>query len=60
MQTSQYANVQDFLWIRATPSPNWSLMPEDAMIQEETWKDLAKGTQNPDESLEKLLPKIKS
>ncbi|CAG8745698.1 12778_t:CDS:2, partial [Acaulospora colombiana] len=36
-QTSQHANIQDFLWIRQTPSPNWSLLPEDQWVTEEKW-----------------------
>jgi hypothetical protein len=34
-------------------------MPEDAMIQEDAWKGLAKGAQGLEESL-KLLPRVKS
>lgn len=24
-----WANVDDFRWLRAVPSPNWSVLPED-------------------------------
>ncbi|KAH9927911.1 tubulin binding cofactor C-domain-containing protein [Epithele typhae] len=31
---SNYLAVQDFSHIRATPSPNWTVLPEDAMTQD--------------------------
>lgn len=29
---NQFNNVQDFLWLRGGPSPNWSLIPEEEWI----------------------------
>lgn len=28
-ETGMWANVDDFRWLRAVPSPNWSVLPED-------------------------------
>ncbi|CDO77434.1 hypothetical protein BN946_scf184857.g41 [Trametes cinnabarina] len=51
--TSNYLAVQDFSHIRATPSPNWSALPEDKLISKIEWpltqRDVA-------EALPKLLP----
>ena len=32
-----YPAVQDFSHIRATPSPNWSTLPQDVAILEGQW-----------------------
>ncbi|RPD61646.1 hypothetical protein L226DRAFT_485258 [Lentinus tigrinus ALCF2SS1-7] len=34
---SNYLAVQDFSHIRATPSPNWSALPEEAAIRDDQW-----------------------
>ncbi|KAI0698966.1 tubulin binding cofactor C-domain-containing protein [Cerioporus squamosus] len=34
---SNYLAVQDFSHIRATPSPNWSALPEEAAIRDDRW-----------------------
>lgn len=32
-ETGNWANVDDFKWLRAVPSPNWSILPEEERIQ---------------------------
>ncbi|KAI9116890.1 hypothetical protein K1719_011889 [Acacia pycnantha] len=32
-ETGNWANVDDFKWLRATQSPNWSLLPENQRIK---------------------------
>ncbi|KIM24977.1 hypothetical protein M408DRAFT_225726 [Serendipita vermifera MAFF 305830] len=54
---NQFANVQDFSWIRATPSPNWALLTEENTIKEDKWPvDHVRG--DIDEYLQVLLPKV--
>jgi hypothetical protein len=31
-QPSNHHDVKDFSWIRPTPSPNWSMLPESNLI----------------------------
>ncbi|KAE8637155.1 tubulin-folding cofactor C-like [Cucumis sativus] len=32
VETGNWENVDDFRWLRAVPSPNWSILPEDERI----------------------------
>lgn len=50
---SNYMAVQDFSHIRATPSPNWSALPADAMVDEER---LPLADRDAKDVLERLLP----
>ncbi|PVF96928.1 TBCC-domain-containing protein [Serendipita vermifera] len=56
LSTSQHANVQDFLWIRQTPSPNWSLLPEDQWVTEEKWPASEGQFEEVESILNRLLP----
>ena len=49
-----YPAVQDFSHIRATPSPNWSALPQDVAILEGQWSLSAVG--DVDGMLRDLLP----
>ncbi|KAH0996171.1 hypothetical protein GBA52_020035 [Prunus armeniaca] len=31
-ETENWSNVDDFLWLRAVQSPNWSVLPEDERV----------------------------
>lgn len=31
-ETQSWANVDDFLWLRAVQSPNWSVLPEEERL----------------------------
>ncbi|KAL2135179.1 hypothetical protein VTI74DRAFT_9496 [Chaetomium olivicolor] len=43
-ETNMFDQVDDFNWLKATPSPHWSLLPESEAIPEEVWrKELASG-----------------
>ncbi|KAL4779811.1 tubulin binding cofactor C-domain-containing protein [Aspergillus varians] len=35
--------VEDFKWIKAEPSPNWSLLAQDAGVPEEVWTEIVPG-----------------
>lgn len=50
---SNYLAVQDFSHIRATPSPNWSPLPEDRGISDDRWPV---SRENLKEVLQTLLP----
>jgi hypothetical protein len=45
-ETNLYDQVDDFKWLKATPSPNWSLVPEEEIIRDETWSETLSGTAN--------------
>ncbi|KAI0634284.1 tubulin binding cofactor C-domain-containing protein [Trametes polyzona] len=50
---SNYLAVQDFSHIRATPSPNWRALPEDAQVSDDQWPLSRVGVED---VLERLLP----
>ncbi|KAL4879620.1 tubulin binding cofactor C-domain-containing protein [Aspergillus karnatakaensis] len=35
--------VEDFKWIKPEPSPNWSLLGQDAAVPEEVWTEIVPG-----------------
>lgn len=35
--------VDDFKWLKAEHSPNWSVLPEEKRIAEDIWKDKVPG-----------------
>ncbi|KAL4926910.1 putative tubulin-specific chaperone c [Aspergillus undulatus] len=35
--------VEDFKWIKPEPSPNWSLLGQDASVPEEVWTEIVPG-----------------
>lgn len=37
-ETNMWDQVDDFKWLKPTPSPNWALVSEQDMISDETWK----------------------
>lgn len=52
-------SVQDFSHIRATPSPNWSLLDEDHRLRPEDWSRLtAAGIESVDQVLQELLARL--
>ncbi|GBE83465.1 tubulin binding cofactor C-domain-containing protein [Sparassis latifolia] len=54
---SNHLSVKDFSHIRASPSPNWSLLPEEKLIAEPDWPGSSKQDgANMDSVLDKLLP----
>jgi len=53
---NQWDQVDDFKWLKAEHSPNWSILPEDQRLQEEVWTDVVSG--GPGVGLEDILKKI--
>ncbi|KAL3482443.1 tubulin binding cofactor C-domain-containing protein [Aspergillus californicus] len=45
--------VEDFKWIKSEPSPNWSLLGQDAGVPEEVWAEIVPG--GPCWSLDEIL-----
>lgn len=42
-ETNLFDQVDDFKWLKATASPNWSLVPEDDAIPDSVWKKTLAG-----------------
>ncbi|KAF2033264.1 tubulin-specific chaperone-like protein c [Setomelanomma holmii] len=36
---NQWDQIDDFKWLKAEPSPNFSILPESQRVQEEVWRD---------------------
>lgn len=45
-ETNMFDQVDDFKWLKAAASPNWSLLPESEAIPEEVWKKALAGGPN--------------
>jgi hypothetical protein len=41
---NKWDHVDDFNWLKQTPSPNWRVLREDERVAEEVWKDVVPGT----------------
>jgi hypothetical protein len=41
--TNQWQKVDDFKWLRAEPSPNWSTLEESKRVAEGIWRDIVPG-----------------
>lgn len=41
LEENQFAQVQDFKWLRAQSSPNWKVLPEQDRLSESDWSTLA-------------------
>lgn len=39
---NQWDQVDDFKWLKAAHSPNWSVLPLDDRLDDEAWKELGK------------------
>lgn len=39
-----YDQVDDFKWLKAEHSPNWSVLDKDKYIKDEVWKDIVPGS----------------
>lgn len=40
---NQWDQVDDFKWLKAEQSPNWSIMPEEKRLPEEVWTQKVPG-----------------
>ncbi|KAI1504017.1 tubulin binding cofactor C [Biscogniauxia marginata] len=53
---NQWNQVDDFKWLKSEPSPNWSVLPEEKRIEEDTWKYTVCG--NPSVNTDDILRKV--
>lgn len=53
---NQWRQVDDFKWLRAGHSPNWTTLPEAQMLGEEIWTKVVPG--QPGASVEETLRKV--
>lgn len=53
---NQWDQVDDFKWLKAEPSPNWTILPEEERLKEEIWTDVIPG--GPGVGLEDILKKV--
>jgi hypothetical protein len=49
---NQWNQVDDFKWLKAEHSPNWSIIPEEQRLNEDTWATVPGG---PGVGLEDIL-----
>jgi len=54
--TNQWDQVDDFKWLKAEASPNWSVLPRGERVEEDVWKNVVCG--NPSYSTEDILRKV--
>ncbi|KAH7029160.1 tubulin-specific chaperone C [Microdochium trichocladiopsis] len=54
--TNQWDQVDDFKWLKAEASPNWSILPEDQRLPDDVWKNTVCG--NPSLSTDDILRKV--
>ncbi|KAG8814196.1 hypothetical protein FRC17_001253 [Serendipita sp. 399] len=52
---NRFSEVQDFLWIRSTPSPNWSILPASQRLSGGEWLGLEKSEESVEVILDRLI-----
>ncbi|RDW73826.1 TBCC-domain-containing protein [Coleophoma crateriformis] len=53
---NQWDQVDDFKWLKAEHSPNWSLLPEEERLQDDVWTNVVPG--GPGVGPEDILKKV--
>ncbi|KAK0384603.1 hypothetical protein NLU13_8689 [Sarocladium strictum] len=53
---NQWDQVDDFKWLKAGPSPNWTTLSEAERLDDEAWTTVVKGTSST--SVEEMLQKL--
>jgi tubulin-specific chaperone C len=53
---NHWDQVDDFKWLKAEHSPNWSILPETERLQEEVWTTVVPGGQGM--GLDDILKKV--
>jgi len=53
---NQWDQVDDFKWLKAEHSPNWSILPDEQRLREEVWTTVVPG--GPGVGLDDILRKI--
>ncbi|KAM0324782.1 hypothetical protein ACHAQA_007746 [Verticillium albo-atrum] len=54
---NQWDQVDDFKWLKAEKSPNWSVLPEEERLDEKIWEDVVPG--EPGKGLKDILQAVK-
>ncbi|PNH43085.1 hypothetical protein VD0004_g4343 [Verticillium dahliae] len=54
---NQWDQVDDFKWLKAEPSPNWSVLPVDERLEDRIWSDVVPG--EPGKGLKDILQAVK-
>jgi hypothetical protein len=55
-EANLFDQVDDFKWLKATASPNWSVLPESEAVPEEVWQKTLVG--GPGVVIEETLRKL--
>lgn len=55
-ETNQWDQVDDFKWLKADHSPNWSVMPEEERLALDIWKNTVPGV--PGLAVDDILKKV--
>lgn len=53
---NQWSQVDDFKWLKAGHSPNWTTLSETQMLNDDTWTKVVPG--QPGASLDDILKKV--
>lgn len=53
---NQWNQVDDFKWLKSEPSPNWSILPTEDTVPDETWREIVPG--GPGWSLRDILEAV--
>lgn len=53
---NQWDQVDDFKWLKTTPSPNWTTLSEAQRLDDEVWTKIVPG--KPGVSVEEILNKV--
>jgi hypothetical protein len=51
-----YDQVDDFKWLKAEHSPNWSVLNADKRIKDEVWREVVPGS--PKSGVEEILKAV--
>lgn len=54
--TNHWDQVDDFKWLKAEHSPNWSILPEEERLKEDIWTSVVPG--GPGVGLEDIFKQI--
>ncbi|MGG6495341.1 UNVERIFIED_CONTAM: hypothetical protein NY603_20700, partial [Bacteroidetes bacterium 56_B9] len=53
---NKWSDVDDFKWLRAEQSPNWSVMAPGKRIEDRVWKEVVPG--GPETSVQNVLDAV--
>jgi hypothetical protein len=56
LEKNQWDQVDDFRWLKAEPSPNWSVLPANERLPEDIWKNTVPG--GPGVGVNDILKKV--